>query len=52
MYRLELTEAERDLLLKVFDAGFAAMGVTSLIGKLRGVAPQAPAPAPEADPAA
>lgn len=49
MYTITMTEAERDFLLKVFDAGFAALSITSLIGKLRAVSPQAPAPAPVED---
>ena len=48
---IELTIAERDFLLAVVDAGFAAMGISTLIGKLRATREPAPAPVETVEPA-
>ena len=46
MYTIELTEAERNFLLAVWEHGVKAMGIPTLFDKLRGMTPnQAPAPA-------
>ena len=56
MCKLELTEAERQFMLVVFEAGIQALGITTLAAKLRGLkdaapAPVEPAPAPVVEPA-
>ena len=51
MCKLELTEAERQFMLVVFEAGIQALGITTLAAKLRGLKDAAPAPVVEPAPA-